>query len=217
VRDLVCLAADKNMQAAVKGILARPQALGIRPISFEAIVHPRRDSGCYGESTELLLGYRRDTAHAIVLLDHQWAGAPSTAAEAENDIERRLAASSMEGWARAVVIDPELEVWLFAEGPHLEAALGWTGREPGLRSVLDSTGLWPRTVVKPADPKRAVEWALRQVGKPRSSSIYREVASRTSLTRCVDLSFLRLKGILRGWFPARAADDAASTPDLDSH
>lgn len=210
MRDLVCLVADKNMQAALKGILSRHQALGIRPISFETIVHPRRDPGCYHESPELLHGYRRDTAHAAVLLDLQWAGSPSTATEAENDVEKRLQESSIPGWARAVVIDPELEVWLFAEAPHLEAALGWAGREPSLRNALDSNGLWPRTLVKPADPKRAVEWALRRVAKPRSSSIYRDVAGRTSLARCEDRAFLRLKEILRGWFPAGETGAAAS-------
>jgi len=210
VRDLVCLVADKNMQAALKGILSRPQSLGIRPISFETIVHPRRDPCCFHESPELLQGYSRDTAHATVLLDLQWAGSPSTATEAENAVEKRLQESSRAGWARAVVIDPELEVWLFAEAPHLEAALGWAGREPSLRSALDSNGLWPRSLVKPADPKRAVEWALRKVAKPRSSSIYRDVADRTSLARCGDRSFLRLKEILRGWFPTREIGAEAS-------
>lgn len=205
MRDLVCLAADKNMRAAISGILSRPQALGIRPISFEVIVHQHRDSGCYSQAPELLHGFRRDTAHAIVLMDFQFAGAPSTAAEAEENVERRLASAAMAGWARAVAIDPELEVWLFGAGPHLEVALGWSGREPSLRDALESNGLWPRTRVKPEDPKRAVEWALRKVKKPRSSSIYREIADRTSLARCGDRSFLRLKAILCSWFAAGEA------------
>ena len=145
-----------------------------------------------------------------MLLDLQWAGSPATATEAENDVEKRLQESSGAGWARAVVIDPELEVWLFAEAPHLEAALGWAGREPSLRNALDSNGLWPRTLVEPADPKKAVEWALRCVRKPRSSSIYRDVADRTSLARCGDRAFLRLKEILRGWFPAGETGAAAT-------
>lgn len=210
MRDLICLVADKNMQAAMKGILSRHQALGIRPISFETIVHPRRDSGCYAQPSELLLGYRGDSEHAIVIMDLQFAGAPFTAAEAEEEVEKKLKESSLAGWARAAVIEPELEVWLFAESPHLEAALGWAGREPSLRSALDSNGLWPRARFKPADPKRAVEWALRKVAKPRSSSIYRDVADRISLARCSDRSFLRLKEILRGWFPAGATGVSAS-------
>jgi hypothetical protein len=78
------------------------------------------------------------------------------------------------------------------------------GRQPTLREVLRQTPrdapLWPGDQQKPSDPKRAVEWALRVVGKPRSSSIYRALASKISFARCQDRSFVRLKGLLQGWF-----------------
>ena len=38
--DLLCLVADKNMEAAVSGLLSRPRALGIRPIARELMVPP---------------------------------------------------------------------------------------------------------------------------------------------------------------------------------
>ena len=44
--DLVCVVADKNMKAAMEGILGRHQALGIVAPTYEIVVHPDRDPGC---------------------------------------------------------------------------------------------------------------------------------------------------------------------------
>ena len=49
-KDLIILVADKNMEHTIKGLLARPPALGIRPLSFDIRVHPERDAGCRGEA-----------------------------------------------------------------------------------------------------------------------------------------------------------------------
>ena len=46
MKDLVILAADKDMEHAPSGLLARPRALGIRPIAFDVFVHPEHDPGC---------------------------------------------------------------------------------------------------------------------------------------------------------------------------
>lgn len=125
-----------------------------------------------------------------------------TGVELENLLEGSLRASSLADWARAVVIDPELEVWVFSDSPYVARALGWQASMVDLRAALTAQNLWHEEHARPRDPKTAVEWALRQAKKPRSSSIYRELARRVSLERCEDRSFLRLKGLLGGWFGA---------------
>jgi len=189
------------MEAAVKAVLARPEALGIRPLESEVLVHPRRDPGCFHEPEGLLRGYQGDTHHAIVLLDQAWQGAPSSGAEeTEGLLESALGASGLLGWARVVVIEPELEVWVFSDSPHVASALGWDAPNPDLRNALQEAGWWPQGASKPPDPKGSVKWALGRVRKPRSSAIYRDLAERVSLSRCEDRSFLRFKDLLRGWF-----------------
>ena len=42
-KDLVVLVADKDMEHALKGLLGRPRALGIREIEADIRVHPRHD------------------------------------------------------------------------------------------------------------------------------------------------------------------------------
>jgi hypothetical protein len=55
--------------------------------------------------------------------------------------------------------------------------------------------------IKPQRPKEALERALQEVRKPRSSAIYRQLASTVSLEGCTDPSFRRLKTTLQTWFP----------------
>jgi hypothetical protein len=201
VIDLVCLVADKSIEAAIDGVLRRPEALGVRPISFETVVHPRRDPGCYHEAEELLNGYTVRAGHALVVLDRDWQGAPAgTAPELEQRLEDSLRQVSLQDWARVVVIDPELEVWVFSDSPHVAAELGWPTTMADLRAALAQAGLWEEGRQKPRDPKAAVDWALRRARRPRSSSTFRALASKVGFRRCQDRSFLRLVELLRRWF-----------------
>jgi len=78
--DLLCLVADKNMEAAVSGLLSRPKALGIRPIAPELIVHPEHDPGCFHDGVEFLRGLRSRAERALVMLDLAWQGVPAESA-----------------------------------------------------------------------------------------------------------------------------------------
>jgi len=201
VTDLVCLVADKSQEAALAGLFGRPAALGVRSFEVEIIVHPHRDPGCFHEAAELLRGFRGTTAHAIVLLDRAWEGAPApTGEELERQLAERLQSDGLTPWAEPIVLDPELEVWVFSDSPHVEETLGWAGRVPALRAWLAAEGLWPEAMPKPGDPKAALDRALREVRRPRSSSIYRTLAERVSVERCSDRAFLRLRSLVSGWF-----------------
>jgi hypothetical protein len=200
--DLVCLVADKNMEAALQAMLARPEALGIRNLRTEILRHPGKDPGCFNEAAQMLRGYRESAQHALVLMDLAWDGAPADTGEGlERLLGEALVRELGPDWAQPVVIDPELEVWVFADSPHVAQALGWADRAPDLRAALRARELWSDGMPKPSDPKAAVEWALREVRKPRSSAIYREIAQRVTLTRCQDRAFLRLRQLLGQWFP----------------
>ncbi len=57
------------------------------------------------------------------------------------------------------------------------------------------------TQVKPDRPKEAMEAVLRYVRKPRSSAIYRAIASTVSLASCDDPAFLKFRRTLQNWLP----------------
>lgn len=200
-KDLAVLVADKNMEFSIKGILQRPEALGIRHISFDISTHLENDPGCFLRGHDFLRPFVNTFRHALVILDHHGCGKETrTREQIERDIEKRLYTSGWEGRAAAIVIHPELENWLWSDSPEVDTALGWKGKSPPLRTWLKDHGFHETGLSKPSPPKEAVENALREVRKPRSSSIYFQIAESVSFKRCEDPAFLKLKETLIQWF-----------------
>ena len=212
--DLVCVVADKQMEAAISGLLDRPSALGIRRIEKKILRHPGHDPGCYTNPTDILRGYRQSAEHALIILDHAWDGVPS---QSGTDLEARIAEKferqGMADWAIPIVIDPELEAWVFSGSPYVDRIVGWQNRNPDLREALERQGFWRPGKPKPADPKAALAWALREARKPRDSSIYRELARKVSIRRCQDRAFQRLKNLLQNWFPPNSSGNEPAEGD----
>jgi len=203
-KDLVVLVPDKQMESAVRGILERRQSLRIRPVDADFLTHPERDPGCLNRGHELLRAFARSHDHALVLLDRKGCGSDAPAEELERRLVRSLSRSGWDRRADAIVLDPELENWVWADSPEVDAVLGWAGRKPDLRTWLRSNGHLRPNAVKPERPKEAFQAALRVVGQPRSSSLFAQLAGRVGLARCRDRAFLKLKARLREWFPGRS-------------
>lgn len=121
-----------------------------------------------------------------------------TPSELEQQVQQLLDASGWQGRSAVVVIDPELESWVFSTSLHVVDVFAGGDAEVFQR-VVES---FPKTSLgKPQKPKEAVEKLLRQKAIVRSSALYKELASRVSLKGCVDPAFQRLCAILRSWFP----------------
>lgn len=204
MKDLIVLVADKNMQAAVTGILKAYQRLQIRRIDFQGpYPHPKRDPGVYRTAHEFLRPFQRQASNALAVFDRDGCGSPQSRDQLEANVEARL---SQNGWAErscAIAIDPELENWVWSESRHVAIALGWEDNE--LRAWLAESGYQPEDATKPLNPKDTVEEALRLKKIPRSSVVYRQIAEHVSFERCTDPAFLKLCTALRRWFPVAGA------------
>jgi hypothetical protein len=199
--DLVVLVADKNMEFSIKGVLERPEALGISQISVEIYTHIGRDPGCLNKGDGFLHSFVNKCRHALIMLDREGCGREKESREMlEEEIEERLSKSGWNDRAAAIVIDPELEAWLWSDSPEVDSALGWKGKSPSLRTWLKKKEFFKGDSPKPSPPKNAAEEALKKVFKPRSASIYYQVAKSVSLKRCEDPAFLKLKEKLTQWF-----------------
>jgi hypothetical protein len=201
--NLIILVADKDIQFLMQGLLRRHQSFGIKNLSASIeniFVHPQRDPGCYNQCSEFLRPFSKDYENALVIFDHDGSGQENKSREEiENELEQKLSF----GWgsrAKVIVLEPEIEAWVWSDSPHIEEILGWRERTPNLRNWLKTKGFIKNEEIKPTRPKEAVEEAMREVRKPRSSAIYQQIAERVSFRNCTDESFLKLKITLQEWF-----------------
>ena len=67
-KPLIILMADKNTEFAIKELVRRPAALGIRPIDFDCFRHPRRDNGVFNEAHDFLRPFLQ-WEYALVMFD----------------------------------------------------------------------------------------------------------------------------------------------------
>ena len=202
MEDLVILCADSQAQQLFEGLLDRPHSLGIRPITYKLLVHPKKDPGCYNNPLSILSGLADAFDFAIVCFDRAFSGGhhiDRTTLEAR--VEEALSTSPWADRCSAIVIDPELEQWLFTWNVHFCEAVGWKASTQELRAHLEQKGHLEIGHDKPKDPKAVVEEILRVKHRPLSGSVHRKIAEKSSIGRCVDPSFRKLLQCLRRWFP----------------
>jgi hypothetical protein len=202
--DLVVLTACKNAQFTIQGLLTRFKSLGIRELSPDYFIHPGKDPGVWHNAHNFLRSFSKTHDHALVMMDREGSGQEDLEREEmETQLEQQLGVSGWDDRAAAVVIEPELDIWVWSDSPHVDHELGWANRQPDLRTWLREQTFLAEGEVKPVRPKEALEAALRQVRKPRSSAIYKSIATKVSLVRCIDPAFGRLKTVLQEWFNER--------------
>ena len=202
MKDLVILAADKDLEFALKGLLARPEALGIRALEADFFVDPEHDPACALRGVQFLSNFAAQYRYGLLMFDHEGSGKEATdAQQLQRSLNDAFARTAWHKRAKAIVLKPELEVWIWSESPHVDDVAGWKNRNPGLRPWLIHQGWLEEGKVKPARPKEAFEAALRAARKPRSASLYEQIAKVVSLSHCRDVTFLEFKAILMKWFP----------------
>lgn len=204
-KELVVLVADKDARMAVEQLLLRHRSLQIRRLEraqFDVFVHTEHDPGCLKNGIEFLRPYVHRYRYALVLFDREGCGSSEAPAKLERAVEQSLARNGWPGRSAAVVIDPELEIWVWANSSRVAEALGWQQHGwSALRQWLEKQGLWSQGQAKPPAPKKAMQQALRKVGKPWSAAIFKQLAARVGLRRCTDPAFLKLRKVLQSWFP----------------
>jgi len=161
-RDLVVLAADKDMELTLKGLLPRYQALGTRQIDFEIFMHPGHDPGCRAQGVEFLRNFCNQFEHAILIFDREGSGRDEQRVEdLETELEAQLVQNGWDDRAAAIALDPELEIWIWSDSIEVDQVMGWAGRDPSLRQWLADQEYFRPSHPKPVEPKTAFRAALR--------------------------------------------------------
>lgn len=204
LKDLIIVVADSEMDFVMHSLLEqRHQSLGIRQIAFDIKRHIHRDAGCLTDCHNYLREDLRYYHYSMVIFDKEGCGREQySRTEIELEVEDRL---SINGWSdrcAAIVIDPELEAWVWSDSSEVDMIFGWKDRTPPLREWIKSkTPYWPVENLKPERPKEALQSAMKAVRQPFSSRLFSDLAQAVSLQRCIDPSFLKFKNILTKWFP----------------
>lgn len=196
-KDLVVLVADRNMEAAIRTLIEkRSESLGIRRVQADVFVHPEHDAGVLRKAHIFLQPFCTDYRYALVMFDHEGGGQEHRPAnQLASEVKQRLEQS---GWPRrceVIVLEPELEAWVWSGSPHVPKALGLTQEQ--MQKILQH---FPKNHLgKPQRPKEAEE-CLRQAKIPRSSSVYAGLAKTIGLQGCKEPSFGRFRSTLQQWF-----------------
>jgi len=201
MKDLIVLAADKSLQLVMQSLLGRSADLGVRAISFDAVVHVRRDPGVCLDAHNFLRPLLRGYGNAVAICDWHGCGQEvRSRQEIEGRIEENLSANGWTDRAVAIVIDPEIESWIWGDWRATSRALRWPESQD-LRHWLIEKNLLRPTDAKPRDPKGALESALRSVDMRWSSAFHKQIAEEARFERCIDPAFLKLRSVLQKWFP----------------
>jgi len=207
-RDCVFLLADSTMRACFDGFISRENfhlslkcgRIDIDPTYDIIVAAGDHDPGLYTRAHETLRPYLNTHHHAVVVLDAEWDGSPGTA-DIRMHIESMLSAN---GWKSdhiaVIVIDPELENWIWQRNVHVAKAIGF-GSLRDLFTDTDLRNAWPEGQHKPSSPKETLITVLRKNDIPLSASIYKKITKQVSVSDCSDRAFLQLVEKLRNWFP----------------
>jgi hypothetical protein len=199
--ELIALVADDTMSKMIAGLLGRLPDVGCKPVSHEIVVHPNKDPGCRRTSSSLLRGYLHKADRALVVFDYEGCGDSRHSPEdVRISVLENLSVNGWENRCEVIVINPELEVWIWIGWQRIAEIIRWPHGETLEAWLAKDFPVLP-DCAKPKRPKEAFQAALRGCQLSRSSSLYAKISMAAPLDKCTDPSFLLLKATLRGWFP----------------
>lgn len=217
-KDVVFFVADAAMEAVFREFLKRGHFAGrlhCADFSFDiARDPPSKDGGVYKRVHELLKSFQHTHERTVVVLDKQFGNEGLKTDQVKSAIEENLRDS---GWDddhyAVVVIDPELEVWLWQDNAHVEQCLKYQGAK-SLRATLADSGEWPVDCLKPLQPKDCIQQLIRRNRAGVPTVVYTQIAAKVSVLACQDAMFQALLAQLQTWFPLSysPAPEVASRP-----
>lgn len=201
--DLIVLSADRSAKAMIEAVLHRfPKTLGTKPFTFKVAVHELRDPGCYAQGVSKLDEYANHYAYCILIFDHEGSGAErKTATEIEHELEKQLSNGLWLDRNAVIVIEPELENWVWTDSVHTSTAFGWGNDREALKAWLIAQKWLQPNTSKPIRPKEAMEAAIKlKLKAPISSETFQAIAAKASFKSCTSPSFIKFKDTIVRWF-----------------
>lgn len=206
MKDLLVYAADADAMAFMRAMLGKPQALGIRAISFDIERHPLRDSGMVQSGAELVRMKKGSYHKALLMWDHHGSGRDhkQTPEVVQADIQGKLDSYTWKGNSAITILVPELEQWLWFCESAVAAHYGIVATQ--LAQWVDERaaklGKTP-DALKKDQPKELFEHVVRErIRRTISPRDFEEIGNRAGVNGLLECpSFSAIVGTLRAWFP----------------
>lgn len=206
MKDLLVYVADTEASAFMQSILNKPEALEIRPITFDIRVHPQRDSGMVQSSAELSRMIKNDYRKALLMWDHHGSGRENRQKPSDvgREIQNKLDAYNWKGRSAVHVFFPELEEWIwFCESAILAHTEISSFQLQGWIDTYSQKIKMTPDEVKSQQPKELFEYVMRDCIKktisPRNFEKIGSLAGIKGLMQCD--SFRLVVEQLQVWFP----------------
>lgn len=206
MKDLLVYTADADAQAVIQAILKRHQSLGIHEVDAEVKRHPLRDSGIIQSGAELVRMEKGHYGKVLLMWDYHGSGRErrQTVEQSRAEIQDKLDTYTWKGKSTTVILDPELEEWLWHNLPSIATHLRWSvpKLEQAIENFILSSG-HSRDVIFQDYPKELFEFVMRNEAKRTiSPRDFEQIAQRASLRDWeTSPSFRTLSKILKTWFP----------------
>ena len=205
MKDLLVVVADKNMKFAIEGLLIKNEAFNIREVDFEVIAFADKcDTGMFQHSIAFLREINALSRYHYVILMFDWEGCGQehkmSLDKAQALIQEMLDQNGWKNKSSVIILNPELEIWCWAQSNKMAEIIKWPDYKSITKYLIEKEYL-SEGETKPGRPKEAFEELLKEKSKPRSSAIYKDLASYVSFKKCEDQAFLTFKEVLRNWFP----------------
>lgn len=213
MRDIIFHIADQHMEAGFRAFFARDNWHHVLGCSrFEIDPESERDifrrggytdGGIWKHAHNNLMLFKEDYRHAVIVLDADFEPHPGVEKLREDITNNMLGAGWAEGSFCVVVIDKELEAWLWAPNVNVAKAFGHNDFDQ-MRAALAQKNLWDEGAPKPNDLKAARDLAARLGGKRTGGPIFRGVfegISKRACDLCQENGFITMRNALQTWFP----------------
>ena len=218
MKDVIFHLADQHMEVGFRAFFRRDDwhyALGCGNFQIDPEegstdiyrVSGHTDGGIWKHAHANLAPFRKQYKRAVIVLDADFEPHPG-AQTLQKDISDGMIES---GWEAdrfcVVVIQPELEAWLWAPNVNVAKAFGHPNFED-LQAALSGEGLWSAGSTKPHDLKRARDRATKLGGKKTGGPIFKGVfggISRRACDLCEEPGFIAMRSALKTWFPVEGA------------
>jgi hypothetical protein len=204
-KKLLVLVEGVNDEQVLKVVFQRGRELKFEPLDAQAVDFRRHSSEVCTSGAVIARSERHRYDHFLLIWDQAgsaYEARDKSPQKAQGAVQSELNSYSLKSCSKAVVIAPELEIWLWSDLNAVARVLEIQVEEltQQLQALQQHRNLNWQT-----EPKEVLREIARQCSNRADSELYRSITEQSNLKLWLQQhsSFRSLVRALRSWFPLR--------------